>query len=571
MSADSCMPAFRPSSDGVDLPRTHGCEAASSSTRQAARLNAQQQVQRQAAHPALQHAIAALQEHRLADAERIVRQHLLQHPDDVAALCILGDLAARAGVFDEAERLFRRALDLLPEFPDARLNLARLLAQRDALPEAIDQLTALLEADPDQPSMRLLRLAWLGQLGRYEQAAAEYPHLLNQFPDCHEGWTAYGHLLGTLGNVSDAITAYRRAIALEPAHGEAWWGLANLKILKFDPADVARLQELASDNRRTDSEASLLLFALAKGLEDRGDHHAAFLRYQEANGRRHQALPPAIDPIRSEVDRSIAFFTADRLRLRRPARDAGRRPIFIVGMPRSGSTLVEQILASHPLVEGTSELPYIPMLVHRLLQERRAERNLRFPDVLASLSSERLDELGRIYLRAASAHCREATPFFIDKLPDNWRYVGFIRMILPEARIIDARRAPMACLWSNFRQWFARGQEYSYDVDELVEQYRQYLRLTRHFDAVAPDLLLRIRHEELLASGEQGIRALLEALDLPFAEACLRFHENRRPVRTASAQQVRRPLDDRSTREWQKFRPWIDEFERKVGALEVVD
>jgi len=526
-------------------------------------------VQRAAAHPAIQQAIGALQAQRLGDAERIVRQHLAQHPGNVAAICLLGDLATRAGVLDEAERLFRTALAILPAYADARLHLARLLAQRDALPDAIAEADTLIANDPDQPQLQLLRLAWLGQLGAYDRAAADYPALLERHPDVAEAWTAYGHLLGTMGDVPGAVAAYRRALDLSPLHGEAWWGLANLKVVAFTADDVARLTELAADDRLSDARASLLHFALAKGLEDQGEHAASFAHYGAANQRRRRTLAPPADPIRAEVDRSIAFFTADQLRQCAPVaeEDEDGGPIFIVGMPRSGSTLVEQILASHPLVEGTSELPYIPMLVHRLLQERRHDRALRFPQMLEGLAPERLHELGATYLAATRPHRREGTPFFIDKLPDNWRYTGFIHMILPKARIVDARRAPMACLWSNYRQWFARGQEYSYDVDDLVEQYRQYLRFMGHLDTVAPGLVTRVQHEDLLARGDDAIRDLLAALGLPFDEACLRFHDNRRPVRTASAQQVRRPLSDRGISEWQKFRPWIAEFERKVGAL----
>ncbi|URD61862.1 sulfotransferase [Sphingomonas sp. KRR8] len=549
------------------MPPARGQEARSDAERRAARGHASSEVLRLASNPAIQHAIGALQARRLADAERIVRQHLSRSPRDVAALCLLGDLAVRAGVLSEAETLFRRALEQLPMFAEAQVNLARVLSQRDALPEAIGLLDDVLHDQPEHRHLQLLRLAWLGQLGDYETARDTYPELLERSPDWPEGWTAYAHLLGTLGDLPGAVTAYRRAIALAPHHGEAWWGLANLKVKVFEAADVEQLRALTNETGLDGERRSLLHFALAKALQDSRDYDSSYRHYVAANRLRKVLLPAPVDPIRAEVDRSICFFTAERFETASRAEESSSGPIFIVGMPRSGSTLVEQILASHSLVEGTSELPYIPMLVHRLMSERRGEGALRFPEVLDGVPTEKLAELGQAYLDAARPHRRSDTPFFIDKLPDNWRYVGLIRMILPGARIVDARRGAMACLWSNYRQWFARGQEYSYDFDDLVEQYRQYLRLMAHMDAVAPGAVITVQHEDVLDDSEREVRRLLARLGLPFEPSCLEFYRNNRPVRTASAQQVRRPIDQSTREDWKNFRPWIGELEDKVASL----
>ena len=516
--------------------------------------------------PAMRAAIGELNRGRLSEAERIVRVRLAEVSDDVAALCLLGDIAARAGIHAEAERLFRLALTHAPCFGEAQVNLARLLAMRDGIAEAIAILADVLADLPERSDIALMRLMLLDQVGDYALAAEGYAALLARDPDRPDAWVAKGHLQNTMGDAATCIASYRRAIAIEPDHGEAWWGLANLKTYRFDPDEIGALRAVAGlPDGGSSRRAGLLHFALGKALGDGGDGAGSFAHYARGNAICHAAHGDDGRETSTEVDRSIAFFTRERMMAADGAGHPSDAPIFIVGLPRSGSTLVEQILASHPLVEGTSELPYIPMLVHRLLAECWADPTMRFPNVLATVPKERLRELGQVYLAAAAIHRREGRAHFIDKLPNNWRNVGLIRMILPNARIIDTRREAMACLWSNYRQWFARGQDYSYSFDSLALTWRDYLRLMAHVDTVLPGVVTHVWHEATLDNPEGAIRGMLDRIGLPFDERCLRFYENDRPVRTASAQQVRRPIARGGDDEWRRYEQWLGPLRKRLA------
>jgi tetratricopeptide (TPR) repeat protein len=500
-------------------------------------------------------------------AERIARQHLQHHANDIAALCLLGDVAARAGVLPEAERLFRAALAVAPLLTDAQLNLARVLSQRDAVPEAVTLLASVAGDMPERWDVDLYRLTLLGQIGRYEDAQRGFMALLHRHSDRTEIWLGYAHLQNTRGDLAGSVDAYRRALALDPDNTQAWWGLANLKVLRLTDQDTAEMQARLAALACKPSLTAPLHFALGKALEDQGEFKSAFDEYVAGNRQMQGLLRYDVTDIEREVERSQAFFSAERLASWSDKGEPSDAPIFIVGLPRSGSTLIEQILASHSDVEGTAELPYIPMLVYRLLAERWSERDLTFPDVLRDLTPERAAELGRNYLDAAAVHRQGGARHFIDKLPNNWSYVGFIHMILPNAKIIHARRSALACCWSCYRQWFARGQAFSYDFNDLAAYYQAYVRLIDHFDAALPGRIIRVQHEHLLEDPEREVGRLLERLELPFDEACLRFHENARPVRTASAQQVRRPIQRDAPEQWRKFEPWIDPLRRALGNL----
>jgi len=521
------------------------------------RLATEAAINRMANGSAMRIAIGHLLGGRPTDAEAAVRRQLAQHSNDLAALCLLGDLAARGGIHAEAERLFRLALSHAPLFSDAQVNLARILALRDGVPEAITLLEDVVTDQPERWPVALQRLALLGQIGDYELAALGYERLLIDHPGRAEVWCGFGHLQKTLGNADRSFEAYRRAIALDEMQGEAWWGLANLKTYHFDDGEIAHLERLALAGDASPFVRSAVNFALGKALEDKREFSRSFQHYAAGNDLRRRQVHYDAAATSAETARSIAFLRPDLFDRNSGAGDPAADPIFILGLPRSGSTLVEQILASHSQVEGTAELPYIPMLVHRLLAERWQERSLTFPAVLDGITADRLRELGQAYLNAASVHRREGTPFFIDKLPNNWAYVGFIRLILPNAKIVDARREPLACGWSNYKQWFARGQEFSYDLGDIGRYYRDYLALMDHVDRVQPGAVRRVIHEELIGDADNEIRRLLDDLGLPFEDACLTFHQNARPVRTASAEQVRRPISRDAIAAWQPYEQWL--------------
>jgi tetratricopeptide (TPR) repeat protein len=512
--------------------------------------------------PQLVRAAEALLANDLPVAERILRPHLHANPFDVAAIRMLAEVAGRIGRYGDAEKLLRRALELAPDFTAARANLATALYRQNRPGEALEALAALLEREPDNASGQNLKAAALSRIGGYEEAARLYEELLARHPDQPKVWMSYGHVLKTVGRRDDGIAAYRRAIALTPTLGEAWWSLANLKTVRLEPEDVAAMTAALASPGLTVEDRLHLHFALGKGLEDAGDAEASFAHYAEGNRLRHRQI--GYDPVEisRHVERAKALFTPDFFAAREGQGCPAPDPVFVLGMPRAGSTLVEQILASHSLVEGTTELPDIPALARRVggTDEDWAER-------IAALSAAELRALGEEYLERSRIQRREGRPFFIDKMPNNWVHVGFIHLILPNARIVDARRHPLDCCFSNFKQHYARGQGFSYSLSDMGRYYADYVDLMAHFDRVLPGRVHRVIHERLLDDPEGEVRALLASLGLAFEPGCLAFHENRRAVRTASSEQVRRPLNREGQGQWRPFEGWLGPLTEALGPV----
>lgn len=504
-------------------------------------------MRRGARDPELMRAALALHDNELARAEPILRQHLKADPFDVTAIRMLAELAGRIGRYKDAETLLRRALELAPDWEAARANLATCLYRQNRPAEAIGELTRLLTEDPDNIAHANLKAAALGRVGGFDEAIALYEQVLEDAPVQPKVWMSYGHMLKTVGRQADGVAAYRRALAITPSLGEVWWSLANLKTVWFTADDLAAMETALAREDLSDEDRFHLDFALGKAREDAGDCEASFAHYAAGNALRRTKIVYDADETESFVDRSIALFTPEFLAARAGQGCAAPDPIFILGMPRAGSTLIEQILSSHSQVEGTSELPDIPALA----------RVDHYPENLASLPAAKLRELGETYLERAAIQRRTDKPFFIDKLPNNWAHTGFIRLILPNARIIDARRHPLACCFSNFKQHFARGQAFSYDLTDMGRYYRDYTRLMAHFDAVQPGAVRLVMYEQLVNDLDGQVRALLAALDLPFEDSCLRFHKTDRAVRTASSEQVRRPIFREGIEGWRGFEPWL--------------
>lgn len=514
----------------------------------------------------LAQAIRSLVAGRTGDAERTVRAVLAKAPDNVAALCVLGDIAARIGIYADAARIFGQALALAPDFLDAKVQLAHMLFQQHD-PHAFDLLRQVLEIDPDNIPARDGELRMLGQIGKYDRAIDRFEVALARHPNDVELLVGYANVLKTVGRGADSAAAFRAALGHDGVCGEAWWGLANLKTAPISDAEVT-LMTKARDRADLLAAASIqICFGLGKAYEDRGNYASAFDAYRDGNERQHAREDYDSTDTAADVDRSIRLFTPAFFAARAGAGADQPDPIFILGMPRAGSTLIEQILASHSQVEGTSELPHIPLLVHRMVADRWREGALDYHQALADLPPERLRMLGNDYLAAAAMHRRTDAPFFIDKLPNNWAYVGFIKSILPNARIVDARRGAMACCFANYKQYFSQGQSFSYDLSDLGYYYRDYVRMMAHMDTVLPGSVHRLCHEQLVANPERGIRDLLVGLDLPFEQSCLRFHENARPVRTASAEQVRQPINAAGVDRWRAFESWLGELAEALGDL----
>ena len=516
--------------------------------------------------PDLLRAGQALAANDLPIAESLLRPYLKRRPTDVAAIRMMAELAARIGRLVDSENLLRRAIELAPAFTAARANLATILYKQNKPSEAITELEAIEREGAANLGHSSLKAAALSRIGGHDEALGLYRLLLDARPDEPKLWMSFGHILKTVGEQQESVAAYRRAIAIRPSLGEVWWSLANLKTIRFDESDIAAMEAALDESDLADDDRFHLHFALGKALEDRGQAEASFTHYATANHLRRATL--AYDPsdIHDHVGRSIALFTpaffAAREELGCPAPD----PIFIVGLPRAGSTLIEQILASHPAIEGTSELPDIPAIARQLGGRKSNNEPSLYPDCLADRSAADLAALGEEYLIGARIQRVTDRPLFIDKLPNNWAHVGLIRLILPNARIIDARRHPLSCGFSNFKQHFARGQGFTYDLGDIGAYYSDYLRLMRHFDSVQPGLVHRLIHEDLIDDPETEVRRLLDHLNLPFDPACLAFHENKRAVRTASSEQVRRPISRDGLDQWRPFEAWLGPLETALGA-----
>jgi tetratricopeptide (TPR) repeat protein len=517
--------------------------------------------------PGLMRAAEALVADELPFAEQILRPHLMVKPTDVAAIRMMAELAARLGRYRDAENLLQRALELAPGFAAARANLATVLYRQNRAAEAIAVLDHLPADEDGNAAHQNLRAAALGRIGSYEEAIAIYEQVLARLSDQPKVWMSYGHVLKTVGRQADSVAAYRRAAAIAPTLGEVWWSLANLKTVPLGEADVAAMRGALEASGLGEEDRFHLHFALGKAFEDRGQVAESFRHYAEGNRLRRAMIDYRPDATTRHVERSQALFTADFFAARQGQGSPAADPIFILGLPRAGSTLIEQILASHPEVEGTMELPDLPMLARRLGGEGRTGGESLYPESLAELDSEALRGLGEEYVERTRIHRRTDRPLFVDKMPNNWAHVGLIRLILPNARIIDARRHPLACGFSNFKQHFARGQGFSYDLAELGLYYRDYAALMDHFDRVQPGAVHRVFHESLVDDPETEVRRLLDFLGLPFDAACLRFHETERAVRTASSEQVRRPLSREGLNHWRDYEPWLEPLKAALGDL----
>jgi tetratricopeptide (TPR) repeat protein len=518
-------------------------------------------------NPRLIEAANALCENNLAVAERILREFLKTHPADVAAIRMLAEIGARLRHYEDAEALLARALELAPGFTPARHNYAALLFRQNKADRALVEVDELLKADPLNPSYRILRAACFSQINEYAKAERAYEDALKDFPDQPKSWMSLGHVRKTLGKQSEGIDAYRRAIALLPSLGEVYWSLANLKTFRFTAEEIAAMRHQLTCADLADEDRLHFEFALGKALEDQGAFEESFAHYKSGNALRRKTVHYDAENAASFMARLKRAFTPEFFALHEGAGCPAPDPIFVVGLPRSGSTLVEQILASHSRVEGTMELHDITVLSRSLGSWSLGDGEPAYPEVLAALPPERFHALGEDYLSRTRLRRKLGRTLFVDKMPNNFMQIGFIHLILPNAKIIDARRQPMGCCFSNFKQHFARGQAFSYDLESLGRYYRDYVELMAHFDAVLPGRVHRVFHENMVEDPEREIRALLAYCGLPFEEACLNFHETDRAVRTASSEQVRRPIFSEGVEQWRNYEPWLGPLKDALGAV----
>lgn len=507
--------------------------------------------------PEIVGAAVALQTGRVDVAERLLRQRLKARPVDFVAMRMLAEVAGRVGRYRDAERLLVRALELAPDFTAARANYVTVLHRQSKFEAALVEADRVIAAEPGDYGHLALKAAVLVRTGGYDEAAALYRRILARHPDQPRLWISLGHVLKTVGDQAGSVTAYRTAIAHADTLGDAWWSLANLKTVRFDAADLAAMTD-ALGRAGTDADRYHLHFALGKAFEDAGEWARSFGHYADGNRLRRAELPYSAERTTEHLERSRSLLTAPAFAALAGGGHPSGAPIFVVGLPRAGSTLIEQILSSHSAVEGTMELPDIGSIAAdlggRIVGDEASSGYI--PQLLALGAVDRA-ALGRRYLDGTRVQRKTARPRFIDKMPNNFAHVGLIHLILPNAVIIDARRQPMANGFSAFKQHFSRGQGFTYDLTDLGRYWRDYAALMRHYDEVLPGRVFRVDHETLVADPEATIRPLLTHCGLAFEAACLTPHINARAVRTASSEQVRRPISSEAVDHWRHYEPWL--------------
>ncbi|HEY2659497.1 MAG TPA: sulfotransferase [Caulobacteraceae bacterium] len=517
--------------------------------------------------PRLQAPAEALAEGRLDVAEREVRSVLALEPASATAAHVLGEVLRRRGRLADATALLAQCLDRAPDLDLARESYALALLAIGEPAKALVQLERLLAKAPGDNRCRMMKAAALTEAGDFAAAAQVTASLLEVFPDQPQAWLLYGNGLRTLGRIDEAVAAYGRCIVLDSDCSEAYWSLANLKTYRFSAEACAAMRARLSEPRLGPVDRSNLHFALGKAHEDAKDYAAAFDHYARGNAIQRELR--GYDPARTTgfVQRSKALFTPAFFAERAGWGSAAADPIFIVGLPRSGSTLIDQILASHPSVEGTRELHDLQVIADWIELQRGAEQSFGYPDQVEALPRDLCAKFGRDYLKWTSAQRKSDRPRFTDKAPWNFLHTGLIHLILPKAKIIDIRRHPLGCCLSAFKQHFASGFDFSNDLTDLGRYYADYVDLMAHFDQVLPGRIHRVIYEDLVENTEAEVRRLLAYLDLPFDPACLRFFENPRAVATPSSEQVRRPIFADAVDQWRHFEPWLAPLKDALGPV----
>jgi tetratricopeptide (TPR) repeat protein len=516
--------------------------------------------------PAIVAARAMLADGNLREAEDTIRPYLQANPRDMEGMRILANIARQNDFANDAEILLEAVLKAAPDYQAARYDYVQALVDVHKHQKAREEVEKLMRAEPENAGARVSHASILFSLGELEEAIQRYREIAKQLPADPELQQSLGHALKTLGRQDEAVAAYRQAIQLRPTFGEAYWSLANLKTYRFTDSELQEMRALAARPVLPAVDRYHVAFALAKALEDRGEAEESFHYYAVGNALRREEARFKMDPIARTAQRHRELCTPAFFQERAGWGCPDASPIFILGLPRAGSTLLEQILASHSQVEGTMELADIPRLVGSL-GGRDSFDESGYPAILADLTPEQCREFGEAYIRDTQAYRSTGKPFFIDKMPNNFRHIALLHLILPNAKIIDARREPMDCCFSNFKQLFASGQQFTYGLDDIGHYYRLYVELMDHWDQVLPGRVLRVQHEEVLADLEGSVRRILDYCGLPFEEGCVEFHKNTRKVHTASSEQVRRPINRDGVGQWRPYESWLGPLKEALGPL----
>ena len=505
---------------------------------------------------------------KLLQAEDICRTFLRKVPHHVEGMRLLADIGLRLGVLDDAEFLLESALKFEPDNTRVRIDYIQALRKRQKFAAALEQARLLLDAAPDNLQFKSLFAIESMQTGDYDTALSTFDEILETLPADPVTLTSRGHAYKTCGDYKDAVASYQAAISNAPHHGEAYYSLANLKVYSFSDAEIDKMLAQEQNRDLSHMDRVYLDFALGKAYEDRADFATAFRYYEQGNRLKKIQTTYKAEQMSQDLEAQREICTAELFQRRAGSGDQAPDPIFIVGLPRAGSTLLEQILSSHSQVDGTLELPNILSLSQRLRRRARQEGATEYPGILDELSGDELEQFGREFMEDTRIHRQEA-PFFIDKMPNNFRHIGLIHLILPNAKIIDARRHPMACCFSGYKQLFAEGQEFTYDLADAGRYYRDYVALMDHWDTVLPGKVLRVHYEDVVDDTAGQVRRILDHCGLPYEDACVNFYETKRSVRTPSSEQVRQPIYTSGLEQWRNFQPWLAPLESALGdALE---
>ncbi len=505
-----------------------------------------------------------ISEGKYLKAENLCRHFLQKNPRYIEAMRLLADIGSRMGILDDADFLLESALEFDPKNIQVRIDYTQLLRKRQKFAQALAQAKHLYDLDPSNPVFQSHYAIQCMQTGDFDKAFELFDSVLKTLPNDTATLTSLGHALKTYGRQDEAIASYRGAIASKPDHGDAYYSLSNLKTYRFTKSELAAMEAQESKENLDYRNRIHFCFALGKAQEDLGDFEKAFTYYERGN--RLKRTLSRYDPSQMEEEFSAQSDICSQA-LFESHQGHGHEapdPIFIVGLPRAGSTLLEQILASHSQVDGTLELPNILSLSHKLRGRKRAGEGSLYPKNLFDMSREQLEEFGKNYIENTMIH-RKGAAFFTDKMPNNFRHIGLIHLILPNAKIIDARRDPMSCCFSGFKQLFAEGQEFTYGLEQIGRYYKSYVALMRHWDAALPGKILRVQYEDVVADLEPQVRRILEYCGLPFERACVDFHKTKREVRTASSEQVRQPINTKGLAQWKNFEPYLDELKHALG------
>jgi tetratricopeptide (TPR) repeat protein len=504
-------------------------------------------------------------EGKLAVADTVCRRFLQKHKHNVEAMLLLAEVGIKLKLYHKAEFLLESCVEIYPTHQAARAEFVQLLSKIGKFGQAKQQAEILLNEHPNNHHYLAAKASAMVGIGEVETAINLYQQIINERNDLPGIQLLLGHAYKANGNIELAVDAYQRAYKIRSDFGDAYWSLANTKTYRFTDNELTQMQEQLNKVDIEQDDKAHLEFALAKTYEDRKQFDSAFSHYKNGNTLKNQRNHYSQDKLSEQVEAQKSVFTPEFFTAHQDAGDQAPDPIFIVGLPRAGSTLLEQILASHSQVDGTMELHNILGLAARLSGDKSG-----YPAVVNDIDNEYFERFGKQFIEETQCY-RQGAAFFIDKMPNNFMHIGLIKTMLPNAKIIDARRDPIACCFSGYKQLFAEGQEFSYDLDNLAHYYQSYQTLMTHWDEVLPGFVLKVQHEDVIDDLEAQVRRILDFCELPFESSCLHFYNTKRTIKTPSSEQVRQPINSAARQQWKNFEthliPLISAFSGKSANI----